>query len=104
MSNQENDSPFDIASLDGLDDTAKLAMLAPLVSTENIYDGSATSREYARLAIKNFDEVLQTLADLAATPGCSADDRVMIEQVTVTLHSKRANAERAFGMKSSRIS
>lgn len=85
--------------LDGLDDAAKLAMLAPLVTTENVYDGSATSREYARLAIKNFDEVLQILEELATSRHCSADDREMIESVTAVLLSKRANAQRAFESK-----
>lgn len=95
MGNEKNHHQFDMASLEGLDDSAKLAMLAPLVTAENIYDGSATSREYARLAIKNFDDVLRTLAELAANRSCSADDRAMIEQVTAVLQTKRANAQRA---------
>lgn len=95
MGNEKNHRQFDMASLEGLDDKAKLAVLAPMVTAENIYDGSATSREYARLAIKNFDDALQTLAELAANRTCSADDRVMIEQVTAVLLSKRANAQRA---------
>jgi hypothetical protein len=44
ISSSENSSLFDMASLDDLDDGAKLAMLAPLVTAENIYDGSETSR------------------------------------------------------------
>ena len=99
MSNGNSDNQFDMASLDGLDDTAKLALLAPRVTAENIYDGSATSREYARLAIKNFDDVLQTLADLAATRSCSVTDRDMIEKTTAVLLSKRANAQRAIESK-----
>ena len=100
MSSKENNSPFDMTSLDDLDDSAKLAMLAPLVTAENIYDGSAMSREYARLAIKNFDDVLQTLTELAASRHCSVDDKVMIEKVTAVLLSKKANAQRAKGINS----
>ena len=95
MSNIDNVFQPEELPLDGLDDAAKLAMLAPLVTTENVYDGSATSREYARLAIKNFDEVLQILEELAASRHCSADDREMIESVAAVLLSKRVNALRA---------
>jgi len=95
MSNNDNGFHPEELPLDGLDDAARLAALAPLITKENVYDGSATSREYARLAIKNFDEVLQILEELAAGRFCRADDQVMIERVTAVLLSKRANAQRA---------
>ena len=85
--------------LDGLDDAARLAALSPLITKENIYDGSSASREYARLAIKNFDEVLQIFEELAASRHCSADDQVMIEEVRAVLLSKKVNAQRAFESK-----
>lgn len=97
MSNNESSFHPEELALDGLDDAARLASLSGQITKENIYDGSAASREYARLAIKNFDEVLQILKELAASRHCSADDREMIESVTAVLLSKRANAQRAAG-------
>lgn len=97
MSNNDNGFHPEEVSLDGLDEAARLAALSPLITKENIYDGSSTSREYARLAIKNFDEVLQILEELAASRHCSVDDKVMIENVTAVLLSKKVNAQRAAG-------
>jgi hypothetical protein len=91
----ENETPLDGDFLDSSDEKARLAALVPLITTENIYDGSATSREYARLVIKNFDEVLQILEELATSRHCSDDDKVMIETLTAVILSKRANAQRA---------
>ena len=95
MSIDENEIPLQGDLLDSSGDKARLAALRPLITAENIYDGSVTSREYARLVIKNFDEVLQIFEELAASRSCTADDKVMIETLTAAILSKRANAQRA---------
>jgi hypothetical protein len=100
MSNNDNGFHPEELPLDGLDDAARLVALSALITKENIYDGSSTSREYARLVIKNIDEVLQILEELATSRHCSVDDKVMIERVTAVLLSKRANAQRAVASKS----
>lgn len=52
---QDTTSPGEISAKD-LEGRARLEQLSPLITKENIHDGSETSREYSRLAV----EILST--------------------------------------------
>lgn len=94
---QDTTSPGAI-SAKGLERQARLDQLSPLITKENIHDGSETSREYSRLAVEILDEYVATMDALLANPLLSvlpADQREKLEAARTDFLSKRVNAQRA---------
>jgi hypothetical protein len=82
----------------GLKGMTRLEQLAPLVTLENVHDGSPTSLEYSRLAVDIFDEYLESIDFLLASPllpTMPKGDKERLEAHRVEMWGRRAKAQRA---------
>lgn len=96
-SNRSDFLPGEI-SMAGLEGMTRLEQLAPLVTLENVHDGSQTSLEYARLAVDIFDEYLESIDFLLASPllpTLPKGDKEKLEAHRVDMWGRRAKAQRA---------
>lgn len=95
MSINDNDFLPGEVSMGGLHGMERLGQLSLLITAENVHDGSPTSREYARLAVKILDQYIEAMDILLASPLLPAADREKIEEHKADFVGKREKAQRA---------
>lgn len=80
------------------DRQTRLEELSVRVTAENMHDGSATSLEFARLAVEVFDAFLDSIDFLLGSPHVSIlplQEKENMEAYAVEIRGRRAKAQRA---------
>ena len=95
--NLKNFLPGEISDA-GKEREARLARLSTQVTAENMNDGSATSLEFARLAVETLDEYLRSIDFLLASPlvpALALADKEKLEAHQADFRVRREKAQRA---------